>query len=304
MIPILLFVLIPLVFFGAGVLFANLVWGKYKQLAITLKQSNDNLAKRESELHSTNEHTRARLIDVETTCRTLEEELANIALERDGLQTSLEATHTALVSQQADQNEVQQTKDTLAAATARHEELATEIKTQELALRAAENKAATLKQEKDQVLALVNKLQDGVSQVDSLKQQLRDQNQFIQRIQKRRTGRRINRHRSKRTPPEAVVAKRSRSSRRGLARHSPTLTPPSSQRSERETAPIKNALNGSAKPTNQGQESSKDPAVNGHHSNSNKRPGVAKRMLGRLLGQPGQPGAEPASDKAKSRRHW
>ena len=97
----LLYVLIPLAFFGAGVLFASLVWGKYKQLAITLKQRNDALAAREAELDAAHVQTMARLDDVQTTCHTLEEEIAFIADERESLRAELEENQARLAGHQA-----------------------------------------------------------------------------------------------------------------------------------------------------------------------------------------------------------
>ena len=65
----------------------------------------------------------------------MEKELAHVAKQRDELQTSLETTNAVLVSQQVDQSELQQTKEALASAMSRNEQLGTEIESKELALR-------------------------------------------------------------------------------------------------------------------------------------------------------------------------
>lgn len=189
---ILLFMLIPLVFFGAGVFFASLVWGKYKQLSEALRQKADRHAENEEKLQASLDKLQDEHASLSMTCRTLEEELAYIATERETLAADLEKCS-------ADQGRIHQMEEELANALARcgmleerGEMLQSEIDqlqhqsefTREKTL-AAENRARLMAAEKEEVLTLTGKLQAKLEQVGHLKEQPHDDSQAITALNRR-----------------------------------------------------------------------------------------------------------------------
>ena len=307
MIKILLYVLIPLACFGAGVLFASVVWGKYKQLALTLRKSNDDLARREIHLIQTQEQTQSRLLEIETTCRTLEEVLTNLAGERDDLQGSIAAYQADLVNRQAEHDETLKAKQAFIQVKADHESLGNEVKDLKLALTGAENHSASLLQEKHQVLELVNKLQAGVSEVDALRQELNERDAQLAQLKKLRNGNRAKCRAKRLTTVNLTnrrVSKRQRKVRRTSAR--PASRSLVAQKAA-SSAPV-SKWNGSSIPNRETTPTVASEVIgtNGNVCNSStikaKRPGATKRMIGRLFGQ--SAAANSKLEENTSRRHW
>ncbi len=215
---ILLFFIVPLVFFGGGVLFASLIWGKYKHLCEALWHRVDKHIESEENLRQELEALRQEHAGQSATCQTLEEELVHLGRERESLQERLEEaahredTRTALEGQLATAKATLEDRDQQC----RRQEsdlktLREEQSRQKDKLAAAENRAQQLAEEKGEVLSLVAKLQSRLEQVD----QLRDQQQDAIRLQQRTE----RRERTRRRRAEQAVAdeEESPSKRRRLA---------------------------------------------------------------------------------------
>ena len=215
---ILLFVLIPIVFFGAGMLFASLLWGKYKELTHTLKHRLALEKEQFSTLEQKLGDLRKAHAEQSVTCQTLEEALSNIGKEREealAIAAQDRAAKSRLLRYEAECRELK------AALDAQQTQAATEESSSQDAIRAAENRARQLLKEKEDLIQLIGKLQDKLNQIAPLQKELIEVNakadeHAFQTRRERIKARSIARHRqsardsvARRTPERASVRKHS-----------------------------------------------------------------------------------------------
>ncbi len=221
--------LIPLLFFGAGVLFASLIWGKYKQRSIALRERIDRHVENEDALQESLESERAAHADLKTTCRTLEEEFANIATEREALLAESEKAAVERAHFEKVEADFASLSRSLVAQRERFEALLVEIdQLRQHAERSsekvtvAENRARQLADEKEDVLSLVDKLQEKLEQFDTVRDQLCQENETISALHRRSRYERLRRRRLLR---QAEAEPNIRPRKRGISkRPSATLT--------------------------------------------------------------------------------
>ena len=278
--------LIPLVFFGAGVLFASLIWGKYKQLAIALRQKADRHQEAEATLQESMNQIMAKHADQSTTCRTLEEELAHIATERESLLADL-------AEARAERTRLKDLESELASITERcqaHEECADALrkeldqtKEEADAATVAENRAKQLEAEKAEVLTLVSKLQEKLDTFVPVRRQLQEEQQAVQSLARSVRLERVRRRRIAHQNTADDTYERRRAPRHRKKQRYPIHTVRVAEATPAMPAPI-----------------------NGHH-----RPGVARRVLARLLPSasvPSQTSSAPPAQETKvpsrNQRHW
>ena len=216
---ILLIVLIPLVFFGAGMIFANLLWGRYRQLYNAIREQLKESKKAEQDLRESLQTLSSRHSEQAATCRTLEEEIASVASERERLLAMVERAD-------ADAARLQRIEQEAFALNEKYETQKLKLQTESIshqdALKAAENRARQIEQERDELLALVGKLQGKLDHIAPLQRQLLDtegevkelrDNARRERLRNRRVARRNggddlkrSRNRSARQPPKRFPA--------------------------------------------------------------------------------------------------
>ena len=265
---ILLFILIPLVFFGAGMLFASLLWGRYKQLSVNLRNQLERQAEATANLKETlgtlrDEHTAQTV-----TCHTLEEELANIATERQTMVADAAQARTDRTRLRRYEAECTDLTEKLEAHKERTQQ---EIQSAMDSLRAAENRANLISKEKEELLGLVDKLQSKLDQIAPLQRQLLNTEQQLQARQKQERAERLKARRSARHQADEP------------SRRSPRRRLPRTHQDAQSSAATKPQVAKVAKEAERNQ-------ING------SRPGIAKRVLSRLLPQ-------SSTSSLGSRRH-
>lgn len=285
---ILLFFIMPLVFFGAGLLFANLIWGKYKQLCAALRDRLDTHIESEEALQKETEKLRKEFADQETTCRTLEEELIHLGKAREDLQQQLKNAHA---KQEADaglqesmtglKSQLQERQTQQATLQQAHDRWQREASTQQEQRTAAENRAQQLEREKDEVLALVSKLQ---SRLEKLDQQRSEQAKTLE--EQRQLGRAVRRERIR---------------RRRAQREAQTADAPSRRRQPR--GPIRTSKTAAAEsgaPLAPRPEATA-PTPASASPTQEKSASVTQRVLQRLFPETSPP---PAAAPKKRRKRW
>ena len=178
---ILLFILIPLVFFGAGILFASLLWGRYKQLSSHLKSQLDRQAETTANLKQALKNLGEEHEAQAVTCHTLEEELASIATERQTMVADAAQARTARTRLRRYEAACMELTEKLEATKERTQQ---EVQSASDALRAAENRANLISKEKEELLGLVSKLQSKLDQIAPLQRRLLNTEQQLQAREK------------------------------------------------------------------------------------------------------------------------
>ncbi len=282
---ILLFMLIPMVFFGSGMLFASLLWGKYKQLVFTLQDKVARQDKREAELLQAITQAQGRLSDLETTCHTLEEELAIIARERDALKAEVEASHGELNERilqirrlDADRATLTQNRDQLNDAV---EKARADLEQRQIDLTAVQSRMKTLEREKQDYLDLVSKLQAETEKMIGLRANLAEGGQRMDylKARMRREQRRRRHSMETRLPRRTSRRLQARKHHSALSSEKAAIVPT-----------IAPSISNASKPA--------ATAMNGHRSGNQENAGVAKRMfssVGKLLGN---------REEKSNHRHW
>jgi chromosome segregation ATPase len=282
--------LIPLIFFGAGMLFASLLWGKYKQLSIALGQKADRHEEAEKAIQKSMDELLAKHADQSTTCHTLEEELAHIATERESLMADLadaRTEQTRLRDLESDHAAVSERNKAQEERSAVLQSELNQAKLQGEAIIAAENRAKQLALEKAEVLTLVGRLEEKLNTFVPLQKQLEEEQRTAQALTRATRLERIRRRRNARLQQEEAAKRRSRTTRKKPLHAVPTLA----------------VVEPTPSPSSPNQ-------INGH-----QRSGMAKRLLARL--RPSAPKPRPrvtsppdiapvAESPAlkRDRRHW
>ncbi len=250
-------------------LFASLLWGRYKQLSAHLKtqleRQSETSASLKQALQALKEEHEAQSV----TCLTLEEELASIATERQTMVSDAAQARTDRTRLRRYEAECTELTEKLEATKERTEQ---EVQSATDALRAAENRANLISKEKEELLGLVGKLQSKLDQIAPLQRQLLDTQQQLQARKKEARANWLKARRSSRHQDREPT-------RRQRQRRSPR-------------APQTLARTATAKPTvAKMTEGSANNQING------SRQSVTKRGLSRLL-----PQKSASSDKPN--RHW
>lgn len=206
---ILLFILIPLVFFGAGILFASLLWGRYKQLGSHLKSQLDRQAETTANLKQALKNLGEEHEAQAVTCHTLEEELASIATERQTMVADAAQARTDRTRLRRYEAECMELTEKLEATKERTQQ---EVQSASDALRAAENRANLISKEKEELLGLVSKLQSKLDQIAPLQRRLLNTEQQLQAREKEARAVRLKSRRYVRRQADEATRRRRRQS--------------------------------------------------------------------------------------------
>lgn len=200
---ILLFMLIPLVFFAGGVFFSSLIWGKYKRRSEALRERLDKHESREKSLQEELEGERSAHTQLQTDCQTLKEEFAHTRAEREQLKIRVEQSAVERQHFEKIESDYAALAENLRAQRKRFEALLQEIEDlrqhsethRERAI-AAENRANQLDQEKGHILGLVNKLQERLNVLGQKADQLVEEKHERQVWQKKARIERLHKRRA------------------------------------------------------------------------------------------------------------